>query len=306
MIHRSPTDELLFPSAGPLALSETLASFASVTVPNEPLHRVPTEQDASAPNEPLRRVPTELVIHVPNEPLHHVPTKPVIRASHEPLRRVPTEPVIFIPSAGISQSQANVLQPSNSEQLVANYLLSREDTFSSVTATSDKPKVNRTLSFIAETDEGSLTYSDGSSSSDDSYPNSQGTFSDCDDELMDDLEYFAEELDATKAGDVLDIPLMSYLRGCGLPYFLNENQESLEALKHMRYALPWPACPSLRRQPGTRHLREVKPNWRWTEISNVVRNCELLQIWLSRIRSNLHAQIFNNLTTSKSRTKITY
>ena len=304
MIHRSPTDELLYPPLGP-SLSETLAFFASVTVPNEQLHRVPTEQDASAPTEPLRRVPTEPVIHVPNEPLRRVPTKPVVHASNEPLRRVPTEPVIFIPSAGISQSQANVLQPSDSVQSIANYLLSREDSYSSVTAASDKPKVNRTLSFIAETDEGSLTYSD-SSSSDDSYPNSQGTFSDCADELMDDLEYFAEELDATKAGDVLDIPLMSYLRGCGLPYFLSENQESLEALKHLRYALPWPACPSLRRQPGTRHLRQVKPNWRWPEISNVVRNCEFLQIWLSLIRSNLDAQIFNNLMTSRSRTKITY
>lgn len=272
------------------SLSESLALLASATVPKEPLHRVPTEQDASAPNEPLRRVPTW----------------PVVHASNQPLRRVLTEPIIFTPSAGISQSQANVLQPSDSVQSVANYLLSREDSYSSVTAASDKPKVNRTLSFIAETDEGSLTYSDGSSSSDDSYPNSQGTFSDCDDELMDDLEYFAEELDATKAGDVLDIPLMSYLRGCGLPYFLNENQESLEALRHLRYALPWPACPSLRRQPGTRHLRQVKPNWRWPEISNVVRNCELLQIWLSLIRSNLHAQISNNLTTSRSRTKITY
>jgi hypothetical protein len=198
-------------------------------------------------------------------------------------------PVIFKPSAGIFQSEANVLQRSDSVQSVASYLLSREDSYSSVAAASDKPKVNRTLYFIAENNEGSLTYSDGSSSSDDSYPNSQGTFSDCDDELMDDLEYFAEELDATKAGDVLDISLLSYLRGCGLPYFLSENHESLEELKHLRYALPWPACPSLRRQPGTRHLRQVKSNWRWPEISNVVRNCELLQIWLSLIRSNLRA-----------------
>lgn len=53
---------------------------------------------------------------------------------------------------------------------------------------------------------------------------------------------------------------------------MSENQESLEELKHLRYAIPWPACSSLRRQPGTRHLQQVKPNWRWPEISNVVRN----------------------------------
>lgn len=265
-IHWSPTDELLQRGQ----LSEDL--FSLPTVPNEPLHRVPTKQDASAPNEPLRRVPTDPVIHVPNGPFRHAPTNPVVHASREPLHRVPTEPVIYMSSAGTSQSQANVLQHADSVQSVANYLLSLENSFSSVTAASDKPKVNRTLSFIAETDEGFLTYSDGSSSSDDSYPNSQGTFSDCDDELMDDLEYFAEELDAIRADDALDIPLMIYLKGCGLPYFMNENQESLEELKHLRYALPWPACSSLRRQPGTRNLRQVKPNWRWPEISNVVRN----------------------------------